>query len=178
MKGIYTSKERAASINELLSESAKYIKPNDYVLAYDLIPMYHFWTETRPYIRNPCPWFYTSAVFERELNLSMSKSLPIPVVVMQTVLTIGDGSKWPEAKLKDDYSKWDRNKGRNEVMNNFLAEHNYKTVWQNETFKIMVPGSQQSAVGSEQSAVDSQQSAVGSQQSAENSNQLIINGKP
>jgi hypothetical protein len=102
--------------------------------------MYHFWTETLPYVRNPCPWFYSSDVFQRELDLAQSKINTLPVVVMQTILTIGDGSKWPEEQLKADYMQWDRNKGRNDVLDKFLTDHNYKIVWENDVFRIMTPG--------------------------------------
>lgn len=142
MKGIYTSKARAGMISELLKESSKYIKPNDYVLAYDLMPMYHFWTETKSYIRNPCPWFYSSAVFENELHLSEADtSIALPVVVMQNINTIGfNYSKWPEVIPNENYSDSERNKGRNKVLGDFLKKHNYTIAWNNRVFTILVPG--------------------------------------
>ena len=140
MKGVYTSRGRTESINELLGQSSKYVHANDYVLAYDLMPMYHFWTQTRPYVRNPCPWFYSSQVFSNELDQAIKKDPKLPVVVRQNVLTIGEGSKWPEEKMKENYSGLERNRGRNEVMDKFLADHHYKTVWKNNVFEIMLPG--------------------------------------
>ncbi|HVY76298.1 MAG TPA: hypothetical protein VG890_15825, partial [Puia sp.] len=44
MRGIYTSKARADALNELLDASARFVKPGDYVLAYDCIPLYHYLT--------------------------------------------------------------------------------------------------------------------------------------
>jgi len=40
--GIYTTKERATIINNLLANLEKYVNPDDYLLAYDNIPMIHF----------------------------------------------------------------------------------------------------------------------------------------
>jgi hypothetical protein len=142
MKGIYTSKAKAKAINELLEESTKYVKPNDYVLAYDLIPMYHYWTETKSYVRNPCPWFYSSTMFSKELDLAESDSTkPLPVVVMQKIKTFGfNNGKWPEFVPDGDYENWERNKGRNKILGEFLQRHNYKTVWSNSVFKILIPG--------------------------------------
>src|SRR4029077_16234411 len=64
MKGIFTTKERAEEINQLLAASSKYVKPNDRVLAYDCVPIFHFMTETIPYTRNPWPWLYQSNTFK------------------------------------------------------------------------------------------------------------------
>ena len=36
--GIYTTKSRARVINEMLAASALYVKPDDYVIAYESIP--------------------------------------------------------------------------------------------------------------------------------------------
>ncbi len=139
MKGIFTSRGRAETINELLQESSKYINPNDYVLAYDLIPMYHYWTETRPYVRSPCPWFYSPALFKQELDLAVTTKKALPVIVMQSIKTIGDGSKWPEEMLSENYSNWERNKGRNTILTDFLLEHSYTLAWENKVFKILLP---------------------------------------
>jgi hypothetical protein len=57
VKGIFTTHERALVINELLSESNKFLKKNDYLFAYSNIPMIHFLTETRPYLNNSWPYF-------------------------------------------------------------------------------------------------------------------------
>ncbi len=64
IKGIYTSQERAKAINELLEESGKYIKPGDYVLAYDCMPLFHYLTETKPYMRNSWPYLYMPGIFK------------------------------------------------------------------------------------------------------------------
>jgi hypothetical protein len=139
LKGIYTTKGRAEAINELLSESLKYVKKGDYVLAYDCIPLYHFLTESVPYIRTAYPWLYETEIFKLELDLAVKQKKVLPVVVMQKIKTIGEGSKWPEETLPDDYSKWDVNLGRNKYMNDFLVQNHYKEVWANQYFSILVP---------------------------------------
>jgi hypothetical protein len=140
LHGIYTTKGRAEVINSLLHESAKYVRKGDYVLAYDCIPMYHFLTESVPYIRSPYPWLYETEVFKKELDAAVREKKGLPVVVMQTIQTIGDGSKWPEETLESDYSKWNINQGRNKYLDDFLSVNHYKEVWTNHYFKIFVPG--------------------------------------
>ena len=44
---VFTSRERATVVNELLAESAKYVTRGDYVLAYDEMPMFYDLTHTR-----------------------------------------------------------------------------------------------------------------------------------
>jgi hypothetical protein len=137
--GIYTTKGRAEALNELLHASSKYVKKGDYVLAYDCMPLYNFLTESVPYIRSAYPWLYETEIFNNELNLAKVQKKILPVVIMQTIQTIGDGSKWPEESLPTDYSKWDVNQGRNKYMNEFLLHNNYKEVWTNGYFKILIP---------------------------------------
>jgi hypothetical protein len=64
----------------------------------------------------------------------------LPVVITQTIQTIGDGSKWPEETLESDYSKWIINQGRNKYLDDFLTSNHYKEVWTNHYFKIFIPG--------------------------------------
>ncbi len=139
LTGIFTTSGRAEALNELLHESNKYVKKGDYVLAYDCIPMYHFLTESVPYIRSAYPWLYETELFNNELLRARSEKKMLPVVVVQTIKTIGDGSKWPEETLPLDYSKWDVNQGRNKYMNDFLANNNYKEVWSSRYFRIYIP---------------------------------------
>jgi heme/copper-type cytochrome/quinol oxidase subunit 4 len=138
LKGIFTSEERAASFNQLLTESEKYVKPNDYVLAYDCMPMYYYVTETRPYIRNSWPYLYQKELFKNELQKAQERTKILPVVVMQNIKTIGSGSDWPTEPLKYDTEWAERNKGRNDYLQAFLDSNQYKTAWTNGVFKILV----------------------------------------
>jgi Dolichyl-phosphate-mannose-protein mannosyltransferase len=140
LKGIFTTQERANSFNELLEESARYIKPGDNVLAYDCMPVFHYVTKTRPYLRNSWPYLYPKDVFKEELDKAQAASTLLPVVIMQTIKTIGSGSDWPTVPLKYDPEWEQRNKGRNELLNEFLAAHHYQQVWTNGMFKILLPG--------------------------------------
>ncbi len=140
MKMIFTSKERSEQINELLEASKQYMKPNDTVLAYDCIPMFHFMTETIPYLSNPSPWFYSNSVFKNQLNTAYQSTHYLPVIVRQTIKIIeDDGSRWPELKPKNKYLDWERNKFRNNYLNAFISNHQYKKAWSNESFEIYIP---------------------------------------
>jgi hypothetical protein len=139
MRGIFTTRERAEEINELLTASSKYVKPNDRVLAYDCVPIYHFMTETVPYTRNPWPWLYQSNTFKKELDIAVSNNRQLPVIVMQTALTLGNGKNWPVKNITQDYLKLPINVDRNEILQDFINEHKYHAVWSNDYFKILIP---------------------------------------
>jgi hypothetical protein len=139
MKGIFTTKERAEEINELLEASSKYVKANDRVLAYDCVPIFHFMTETIPYTRNPWPWLYQSNTFKKELEIAVGNNKQLPVIVMQTALTLGNGKNWPVKKITQDYLKLPINIDRNEILEDFINEHKYHEVWSNDYFKILIP---------------------------------------
>ncbi|MBL7738582.1 MAG: glycosyltransferase family 39 protein [Chitinophagaceae bacterium] len=139
MRWIFTSPERAQIINELIEESHKYVKPGDKVLAYDCIPMYHYLTDTKPYMRNPWPYLYEPGIFKSELDLARSRDTTLPVVIFQKIKTMGSGSDWPSASSMQDEEWNQRNKNRNGYIQEFLQNNQYKEVWSNLIFKIYIP---------------------------------------
>lgn len=135
VKGIYTTENRAKDINELLTQSALYIKPEDYVLAYDCMPMFYYLTETKPYMHNSWPWLYDDAVFKQELYKSIQETHVCPVVIMQKRSTIANN--WPDNYM-ENYTF--RPKAMAD-MNDFLRIYKYSQVWENDFFKIYIPAS-------------------------------------
>jgi hypothetical protein len=137
--GVYTSKGRANAMNDLLDEASKYIKPGDYLLAYDCMPMLNYLTDTRPYIHNAYPWLYAAPVFKKELDDAVARTKELPVIIEQKIKTIGDGSDWPQTPLRID-EEWQKiNEPRNNIFNEFLANNNYKEVWSSDIFRILIP---------------------------------------
>ncbi len=136
VKAIYTTKERATVINELLAESKKYIKENDVILAYDCIPMVHFITETRPYMRNPWPGYYFPQAFQHELEIAKSKSTDLPVIISQKLSTLA--TNWPQNKGLE-YKRMNGSASRDSIMSQFIKNNNYHKVWENDAFEIQLP---------------------------------------
>ena len=135
---IYTSKARASAINELLDASHKLIKKGDPVLAYDAIPLYHFMTETRPFLPNSAPMFYTNQQFEAELAMAVKKE-GLPAIVQQKIWTIHEGSGWPEDIRQNNNMEETLNNKRNLAFYQFLKANDYEVAWSNEVFRILVP---------------------------------------
>lgn len=139
MRAVYTTKERAHVLNELLTESEKYVKPGQYVLAYHSIPLFHYMTDTKPFLRNSMPWFYEAALFSEELERSMAEKKAAPPVVQQLKKTVGNAGEWPDPPAIYDTAWHRRNLPRDSVLNNFLETHGYREVWRNDMFRILVP---------------------------------------
>jgi hypothetical protein len=138
VKNIYTSEARAKSLNDALGALTTYVKPDDYLLAYDAIPMIHFMTETRPYLNNPSPFFYSNGIFRMEME-NARQTRPLPVVIRQKIKMAHEGGSWPEELVVGDYFTEDRNRSKNEFVTEFLSENKYREVWSNEAFSILVP---------------------------------------
>jgi hypothetical protein len=141
LKGIYTTKGRAEVFNELLRESAKYIKEDDYVIAYDDMAIFYYATNTIPQLSNPLPAVYNTYQFQSDLNSIFEKSRNLPPVIRQKIATIGDASKWPEEILPVNYFTMERNLDKNNILDSFLKKNNYQEVWANKVFMILIPDS-------------------------------------
>jgi hypothetical protein len=139
LKGIYTTKGRAEVFNELLSESAKYINKGDYVIAYDDMAIFYYATNTIPQLSNPLPAVYNTSQFQSDLNGVLTRSGNFPPVIRQKIATIGDASKWPEEILPGNYFKIEKNRDKNTILDSFLLKNNYKEVWSNRVFMILLP---------------------------------------
>ncbi len=139
LKGIYTSKERAEVFNELLNASAKYIRPDDYVLAYDHIALYYYATNRAPYLSNPMPAVYSPDMFRSDLYNSIQRNKQLPDLIIQKIGTVGNDSKWPEEILPGNYYVNKLNLERNQILDTFLMKNNYKIAWENKAFKILLP---------------------------------------
>lgn len=139
LRGILTTKERAAALNEMLQESAKYLKPNDYMISYQCMPMLNYATQTRPYMRNSYPWLYEAETFKVELYKGFEETKVLPVVIMQKMKTIGASSNWPDPSPEDVSIYEKKNEKRDRYMNEFMQANNYKEVWSNNVFRIFVP---------------------------------------
>lgn len=144
VRGIFTLKERADATNELLRQSAAYVKPGDYVLAFHSLPIYHYMTDTKPYSGNPMPWYYPSHVFKDQLYKAVDRTKVLPVVIMHKIkITPNDNSHWPDDWPSDPIFRTPEDNPKAireiEIMDEFMTKYQYRVAWENDLFKIAVP---------------------------------------
>ncbi|NDV64456.1 hypothetical protein [Bacteroides sp. 224] len=137
---VYTNEYRAKITNELLEKLPEYIKPNDYLLAYDFIPGINYMTDTRSYTPNSWIWCYSGHKFEYELKKAVIQKKELPVIVRQHFIATnrwGDYDKnfYNENRIETGYFK----KKRTQVINSFILENKYISVWNNKNYEILIP---------------------------------------
>ncbi|MEZ4856285.1 MAG: hypothetical protein R2812_07410 [Gelidibacter sp.] len=138
--GIYTTERRANIINDLLINLDKFVKPNDYLLVYDKLPMLHFLTHTKPYMYNPWVWIYDYNSFEKKLYKAEITIPVLPIVVQQKFETIYEFSEpIPDYMSTNKENNNFHSNERNAIMKAFLERNNYKIVWSNLYFNIYQP---------------------------------------
>jgi len=139
-KHIFTTKHRADIMNQFIPVLNRYISPDDYVLAFEHIPMIHAMTRSKPFAYTPWLLTYCGAMFEQQL-LRAEKERALPIVVAQHFESFPDWSA-PQnnyyAENKPNTFKHDSK--RTSVFNEFLKRHDYEKVWTNGYFSIWKPG--------------------------------------
>ncbi len=141
LKGVLTTAERARVVEDLLVNLPRYVKEDDYLLAYEQISLVYFLTKTRPYLYSSWPMLYSPEKFQKSLNRALQERPYLPVIVRAKGNT--EDFNWPTTKglRKDNYYL----SGCRKIMDGFIGENNYKTVWENSFFEILMPPSR--AVG-------------------------------
>lgn len=144
-RGIYTHKYKADVVNSTLREMAKYVSAGDVILVYDFSPMLYYLTDTKPWAGVAWPCVYYGMPYVRKFNTALQEADSLPVVVMQHFYS---SNAWTKIKSRKDkgniYIKFKslENKDQaimNECVLHFLKYNNYKTVWNNGYYEILLP---------------------------------------
>ncbi len=134
LKGVFTTKERAITVQQLVDQLDNYVKPNDYLLAYEAIPMVHYLTNTRPYLYNSWPMLYEPEDFSDALQRAQYERDMLPVIIRAKCSTII--FNWPE---ESDLPHSTRHDTDRIIMEEFIETEGYRVVWENNTFQILQP---------------------------------------
>jgi len=134
LRGIYTTKERAQVVQELLNELEKHVSPGDVLLGYRTATTLYYLTETIPYLYNPWPFLYQPEQLKYYLKKAESEHLSLPVVARSKYSL--RAFEWPlEYRVEDSdnfQENWD-------VLEDFLTRHAYEKTWENNTFEVWLP---------------------------------------
>lgn len=111
---VYTTHEKAESLNAVLAELGKYVRKGDTLFVAWTAPLLNYLTETKPYFPHPWSEIYTRDEIER-MFMERGDGRPLPVTVKYG------------------------NTGYNDILEEFLASNAYRRVWSNGEFAVYVP---------------------------------------
>lgn len=126
---LYTTQDRAKVLNESLPELKKYIHEKDTLLIYDALPILNYLTHTRPAGGNSVPG-YSLGYFDR---LSMMNYRP--KILVHKFETFGNWEMQTRNIIIDDLG----NNTEEMTINRYLTINNYKVVWENPYFILLLP---------------------------------------
>ena len=132
LKGIYTTPERAAVVEGMLGALSNYVEPGDVLFAFESLPMVHFITRTLPYLSNPWPILFVGDEMQDHIDQALKEYDTLPVVLLAKGNT--READWP---LNDTLCQSDVCRHNRAVVDRFLGRFNYRTVWQNDFFRIL-----------------------------------------
>lgn len=90
---VLTTSQRARALETMVGRVTNLTQPGDEVLMVDSLPLVHYLTKTRPYLRNPWPALYTPTEFRSILNERAEEALPSLVVIAKANAR---AAGWPE----------------------------------------------------------------------------------
>jgi hypothetical protein len=135
VRGVFTSRERCAALNEVLSQLRHYVSKGDELLVFANMPMLHMLTETRPYQGLSWVKLLSSGQLSSALANATSKSQTLPVVVVHK-RNVGLGT-WPVQAAP--YSIASNIAGQYAVLREFMTKHGYACAWENDDFSVWTP---------------------------------------
>ncbi len=134
--GIFLTKERAETLNELVAALNKYENDFSYILTYEQISTVAYLSDLQPYLASTYPFFWTKDKIEEELeHASLKKTLPMVVRAKSDTIRKG----WPKNN-KPVHGGTNNHRGiLRAVIESFLKKNNYQTIWENSNFEILTP---------------------------------------
>lgn len=138
-KHVYTTRERARIINDLLEGIEPYIKEGDCLFAYGSIPAVNYMTRTKPFIGCSWPELLSLPLLKQKLE---NYTGTLPAILRQKFDSIG-----PEFGLPDENYLIDcgvesgsfKSNEKSRVVNEFMEKNNYRIVFENQYFALFLP---------------------------------------
>lgn len=134
LKGVFTTKERAQIVEELLTEIPKHSVGDGTLLAVEAVPMLHYLTGMKPYMYATWPMLNEPPQFAGYLKRAQSEQKDLPTVILTKERTTS--FTWPDDSGKITNPRYIKNR---EIVQAFLNDHSYQKKWDNEFFEIYTP---------------------------------------
>jgi len=130
LRGVRTTPERAAALNELFDELSKRVGKGDTVLAYNYIPGVLYVTETLPATRSSWTEVDRPETIEADLN-DLARTGRWPVVSVRALANVRDREWRPGRVVNMDVLE-----AAYAVIEKWLDENQYRVVWSSGYFEI------------------------------------------
>jgi hypothetical protein len=130
LRGIYTSKARSKSVEEIILKLRDYVKPGDKLLAITDIPMLNYLTNTKPFLS----YSWTRLMWEDQLAEELREKkdyVHYPVVVRTKGSSMN--KEWPSVTIDKSYQG-----GGEFLIREFMNLNHYQKHWENDWFEIWV----------------------------------------
>jgi hypothetical protein len=141
LANVYTTRVKAEAMDTLLVHLKPYVKEGDYAFFFESLPTLHYLTRTKPYLYTAWPWCYSPESMQAKIEKAEKEIPGMPVVVREKSGLGPDweipSDYWDDTTLEDS---WDYKAGRIILIQDFIKQHDYKLVWENELFQIYLPG--------------------------------------
>lgn len=134
LRGIYTTKERAAVVQEVLDELEHHVRPGDFLLGFHTVSTLYYLTETRPYLYSSWPFLYQPEKLKRSLEKAKKERPELPVAVRSKYSL--QNFEWPLELYQNPTPSYRENL---KIMDAFLKKESYEKHWENKIFEIWIP---------------------------------------
>lgn len=129
---VYTTKERANVVQELLHEMDKYVGKYEYLLAFDVASTLHYVYTWKPYLYSTWEFLFEPQLFANILKRAEKEhTLPLVVKTKETLITLD----WPRRNNPYVLNS-NRYYGDRTIVEYFIKKHGYSMQWENDTFEI------------------------------------------
>ena len=137
LKGQFTTKERAESLQELTTALSEYVNEDDPLFAYEHIQLIYYLTNTRPYLYHAAPMYYQPDMFNEALKRAQKEKRRLPIVVRAKADT--KTRYWPQDVDMGLQITDTRINDSRLIAIRFLKVNKYTVVWENTFFQILAP---------------------------------------
>lgn len=135
LRFIYTTSERAKTVQELLDAMKPVTNQYEYMLVYDVGCTLHYLLNIKPYMYETWEFLYEPDNFKKYLaKAEHEHSLPLIVKTKETLLS----SDWPR-KMNYYWNDSERDEQNRAIADNFRDRYSYVKTWENDTFEVWQP---------------------------------------
>lgn len=137
LRGIYTTKERANYINDLLNNIGVYIDSENSLITYGSIPLFSYLLDMPPFFEGFNGWIEMGqlSIESMEATIYESKEKEIyPLIIMSKVGT--NNNNWPVNNTIDIMEQIRKDDNKYRLLEEYIKDNNYNLVFQNEMFEV------------------------------------------